>query len=290
LASKQDIEVPSIPAVHPRIKHLSKVYSRSVEVRLFVLALALSAAAGAQNIEGIPDLIPEMRDGVMMMPSVERALEHYGYALTTESLMWALGDSRAEVRSLAAGKLASERSTGAMPALVQALSNERAAGTRIWIAYALATLGDERGLPFLQSLCRDSDDADPSRRTLVRLFATGVVAKLHNSTCNDDVIDILRLTSTDSSLDVAFSIADNLQGVSDSQSKQLREIAERFLADGRGDLRMGASNVLGRYGDAGSVRKLRKALATEPDVAVRKRMEAALRTLQGQAAAPASTP
>jgi HEAT repeat protein len=75
---------------------------------------------------------------------------------------------------------------------------------------------------------------------------------------------------------VDFSLVGNLEGVSERQSKEIREIAERYLDDGRYDVRMAASNVLARFGDDGSVRKLKKALATEPDVTVRARMQAAL--------------
>ncbi len=45
---------------------------------------------------------------------------------------------------------------------------------------------------------------------------------------------------------------------------------------------MSASNVLGRYGDAGSVQKLKKALAAEQDPTVRMRMEVALKALDGK--------
>lgn len=229
-----------------------------------LLSLAFGHGLCAQGVEGIPDLEPEIRDGIMMMPSTERALEHYGYALTQEALESALRDPRAEVRSLAADKLARERKTGALPALVEAFSAERATGTQMWLSYALGTLGDDRGIWTLKGLCRDEGDPDPLHRAAVRSFAAGFMTRLHNKGCYDDAIDVLRFTGSlpaapgqTASLVVAFSRVAALEGASEPQCREIRELAERFLADDRGDVRMSASNVLGRYGDAGSVQKLK---------------------------------
>jgi len=259
-----------------------------MKLRAVLSALALATVLGAQTVEGIPEMARPLRNGETCIDNdciltVEQFLERHGYALTPDDLVSALHDPAAEVRSLAAGKLARGEVRSAVPALVEAFAVERAPGTQMWMASALATLGDDRGLPTLERLCKADGDPAPLHRAAVRSFAAGFMVRLHNKACNDSAIEVLRFRASlratpvqGASLDVDFSLVGNLEGVSERQSKEIREIAERYLDDGRYDVRMAASNVLARFGDDGSVRKLKKALATEPDVTVRARMQAAL--------------
>jgi HEAT repeat protein len=253
-----------------------------------VLFMIVSAASlAAQYVEGIPDLIPEMRDGVMMMPSTERALEHYGFALTADALESALHDPRPEVRSLAADKLARLRKKDAVPALVEAFSTESAPGTQMWMARALATLGDGRGLPTVRGLCGDTDDTDPVHRAAVRLFAANFMRLLGREACYDDVVDTLRYLTAlasrsaiqESFVDYGISLVPSFRNLSAHQTSEIRELAEALLGD-RSEARLVASDLLGRYGDAGSALKLKKALASEREVTARSRMETALRALE----------
>ena len=253
-----------------------------------VSALAFAAGLAGQTVEGIPDMARPLGSGESCADNdciltVEQFLERHGYALTPEDLVSALRDPAPEVRSLAAAKLAKDQLKSAVPALGEAFSIERAPGTQMWMASGLATLGDARGLPTLERLCKDDDDPDPLHRAAVRSFAAGFMVGLHSKACNDDAIQVLQFRASlpatavqGAFLDVDFSLAGNLEGASERQSKEIRDIAERFLADGRYDVRMGASNVLARFGDAGSARLLKKSLAAEPDVTVRARMQAAL--------------
>ena len=235
-------------------------------------------------------MTPEIRPGVVyadVQPlTAEQFLQRRGYSLTREDLVSALHDSRAEVRSLAAEELARGHNESALPALVEAFESERALGTQMFMASALAAFGDERALSTLRRLCKSDGDSDPAHRAAVRLLAAGSMVRLGEDACYDDVIDTLRYYLTPAGTIVGDRVVDGLtlvlgfRHVSPGQSKQLRELAETSLGHGEAGARMLASDILGRYGDAGSAQKLKQALAAETDVTAHARMAAALKRLQ----------
>jgi hypothetical protein len=257
-----------------------------------LVPLALAASLGGQMIEGIPDMAKPLRSGEVCVDNdciltSEQFLQRGGYASTFEGLAAALHDSRAEFRSLAAEELAREQKAGALRALLEAFSIERAPGTQVFMAGALAALGDESGLPTLQRLCRGEGDPDPAHRAAVRLLAAGSMVRLGRDTCNDDVIDTLRYYVTAPNVlqggrvNNGLTLVLGFRHVSANQSKEVRDLAETCVRGEDAGARMLASDILGRYGDAGSAQKLKSALAVERDVTARARMEAALRRLEG---------
>ena len=262
-------------------------------MRLHVLLPALASAIVlcAQTDDGIPDLIPEVRGYIAEMPSIERALEHAGYTSTEISLLAALRDPRAQVRSMAAVELAKKHDTDAIPRMLDAALAEKAPGTRIWIADALATLGSEKGATVLLGMCKPRDGVDPLHEASLRLIAAGDVLDLGRAACQEDVIDVLRFLGrlgTPSAPEMegglvvlALSIADRHSRAFSHNSEEIRDLASRSLLDSRGYVRMAASNTLGVFGDAASALTLERAASAERDDTVRTRMLANLKLLQG---------
>ncbi len=279
-------------------------------MRLFAAVIALASASGlaGQAVEdGIPDVMcccPETRGApneVMadVQPlTAKRSLQCAGYESSGDSLTAALRDPRAYVRSRAAGELAKELGKDAIPAIVGALAAEAAPGTRIWMANALAQLGEARGTAALADMCNNYSDPDHLvHQASLRLVAASDMFRLGNESCRDGFIATLRFLSclraagspanppalVASELNLALSVTwgENGKLLLEPRALEVREIAERSLADSDSGIRMMASNILGIYGDAGSVEKLQKALATEPDPGVRRRMAAALKKMEG---------
>ncbi|HEX3748552.1 MAG TPA: HEAT repeat domain-containing protein [Bryobacteraceae bacterium] len=261
-----------------------------MKICFFVLASVSAIGLAAQAVDdGFPDLIPETHGNVTEMPTIERAIERAGYALTRDSLIAALRDSRAQVRSMAAEKLGREGAKGTIPEIREALSVEKAPGTRILMANALAVLGDDQGVSELQTMCKAATDPDWLHRANLRLVAAGSAVEFGKGACGGEVIDILNTLASRTSTaperqanlivyGLSIVVRDALAFKPDQEA--IRELALRYLADGRAEVRMAASNCLGLVGDADSARALQKAIASEPDGMVRTRMLANLNLLQ----------
>ena len=259
---------------------------------LTLVPLALAAGLGGQMIDGIPDMAKPLRSGEVCADNgciltSEQFLQRGGYASTFQGLAAALHDPRADVRSLAAEELARGQNAGALRVLLEAFSIERAPGTQVFMVGALVALGDESGLPTLQRLCRNEGDPDRAHRAAVRLLAAASMVRVGRDTCNDDVIDTLRYYVSAPNVLQGGWITNGLtlvlgfRQVSANQSKEVRDLAETCVRGEDAGVRMLASDILGRYGDAGSAQKLKSALGVERDVTARARMETALQRLQG---------
>jgi len=110
---------------------------------LYAAAVLLATAAITARAQRLDGCVEGPTKGVVAAPSDEtrdRALQDAGYALKTDSLLSALRDQRADVRSLAAVRLAKDPQVGVLPSLVEALSAERDPCTKAGMARAVAAL------------------------------------------------------------------------------------------------------------------------------------------------------
>jgi|ERR1017187_2823719 HEAT repeat protein len=253
-------------------------------MRLCLALFSLAAGAGlfGQTDEGFPDLIPEQRGGVQYMPTVERALALHGYALTRESLLRGLRDANAQVRSMAADELAKQGDKEAVPSILEALSSEKAIGTRVLMANALVKLGAETGTVELRAICESAGGSYNAR-----LVAAGDLLRAGDPTCRDQVIDIVRSISTlegatrESLLIYCFSLFTGRNApMFQPKAAEIREVATTLLRDRDRGVRMSASNALGQHGDATSLRELQEAAEAETDNVTRVRMLANAKTLE----------
>ncbi len=244
---------------------------------LLMLAIATALASqGRDELEGLPDwgACPAGR----IPRTTEEILGCRGVQPTKQALLEALGDSRADVRSLAAQTLAQDGQEDSIPAIATAFSVERASGTRMIMAYALALLGERPGVAALRNMCKDSGAS-----AAFRMAAVGYMLRLNGEECVDDLIDVLQSVRDSSSLQdrrrdgfLQVGLID-LEGVplehpSESQLKEIRGLAVGCLSSKSPDLRMAASRALGKFGDTVSAQELERALAAEQDEAVRARM------------------
>ena len=255
-------------------------------MRLCLALFSLAAGAGlfGQTDEGFPDLIPEQRGGVQYMPTVERALELHGYALTRESLLRGLRDANAQVRSMAADELAKQGDKEAVPSILEALSSEKAIGTRVLMANALAKLGVEAGTVELRAICEPATASNHAR-----LVAAGDLLRAGDATCRDQVVDIVRsintLESTTRESLLVYGLTlftGRFAPLFQPKAAEVREVATTLLRDRDRGVRMAASNTLSEHGDAASLRELQAAAEVETDNVTRVRMLANAKTLEDE--------
>jgi HEAT repeat protein len=256
-------------------------------MRFFVAAFSLIVTASlfAQTDEGFPELMHEQRGNVVYTATTGRALELHGYALTRESLMRALRDTNAQVRSMAAGELARQGDKEAVPAMLEALSSEKAIGTRVWMANALAKLGVAEGTSELRLICESG-----TASYYPRLVAAGYLLDAEDATCRDQAIDIVRSISNlegatrESLLVYGFSLFTGRNApMFQPKAAEIRELATTLLRDKERGVRMSASNALGEHGDATSLAALQEAAEVEADNVTRDRMLANVKILQDKA-------
>jgi len=260
-------------------------------MRLWLVLLPLTAASGlfGQTDEGFPDITPELRGGVMYPASIEGALRRHGYALERESLLRGLRDTNPQVRSMAADELAKMRETEAAPAIQEALSRETVIGTRVLMANALAELGVEAGTTELHAICEPS-----STHFHARLVAAMDLLDRGDATCGDQVIEIVRtiggfrLPTSAALVGFGLSVIQRAEPVFRPRAADVRDLAATLLRDSRYEVRMAASNTLGRFGDAASITLLQEAAAEETSDVARTRILANIRILQDKLRAPAN--
>ena len=212
--------------------------------------------------------------------TIAEALKRHHVALTRSSLVAALQNSDPEVRGLAAAQLAEEKATEAVPDIVQALTSEHAPLTRVNIAFALARLGNEKGVITLESACHESETVAGVRMTA----AMCMVNFLHRNACFADVLDVLDSRNDDQAGNrmQALSLAPSFKGLSEDESQRLLAAAIDNLRDTTVVVRISASDALVRLGDASAVPYLQQAVSLEQDDVVRNALEDALKRLQQQ--------
>jgi len=264
---------------------------RSQAILTGLLFAACLRSQTGNGTEGIPDVGDPccMREGYPR--TVEEMLERREIPLTKQGLALALPDSRPEVRSLAARKFAQDKDKDGISLIAQALQAEKAPGTREFMAYALASLGELQGTAALRELCKTGFS-----HTL-RMTAAEDMLNLHDESCVDDLLQVVR-TSEDSTS--ANPLRDNLvqvglsgvggfqlQHLSEHQSEEIRELAVRALGSKAAQVRLAAARALARFGNSASVPALRKAVDEEQDSSSRPRMLEALKTLEERQSGPA---
>jgi HEAT repeat protein len=210
--------------------------------------------------------------------TIAEALKRHHVALTRSALVAALQNSDPEVRGLAAAQLAEEEATEAVSAIVKALDAEHVPLTKVNIAFALARLGNEKGVKTLESACHETETVAGVRMTA----AMYMVNFLHKNTCLADVVGVLDSRNDDQSGNrmQALSLAPSFKGLSEGESQRLVAVTISNLQDTTASVRISASDALVRLGDASAVPYLQKAATVEQDDVVRNAMENALKRLQ----------
>lgn len=112
-------------------------------LRVLVRLLVGTALLGSPSL--VAHQVSSHGTGNQRLPSIEEELRRHNIELTSTSLLQALGSRNAEVRWLAAEKLAVDKTIEAVPAMKAALDVETVPGTKENIAMPLlnsATMPD----------------------------------------------------------------------------------------------------------------------------------------------------
>jgi HEAT repeat protein len=190
--------------------------------------------------------------------TVEQALERHHVPLDKEALFAALQNPDAEVRSLAAHKLAMDGNKDAIPLLVKALKAEPVSLNRVNLASSIAQLGDRTGATTLKSICSDTSETG-----YVRMDAARHVQELHDNSCQSSVLRELESHDDPEGLIYALHLSLNLDKPSAETSDKIFSLTVKALSNGDPGVRMTASNVLGRLGNTSAIPYLEEASAKE---------------------------
>jgi len=215
--------------------------------------------------------------------TLDEALQSHKIELTQSALVDALKNADPEVRYLAALKLAEEKKTDTISAIIDALTSEKVAITRVNIAFALAQFGDATGFSALGDGC-SRGQSDPqtsllSAQYLVDLHRGGVA-------CLNALLDIAQLdiaqseTASNGDRMQAASILPKFQGLSSEDAQRVFESLLKALDASDASVKMAASQALADLGNGSAIPALERAIANEHDEVVRWQLERDLLRLQ----------
>ncbi|MFZ0799712.1 MAG: HEAT repeat domain-containing protein [Terriglobales bacterium] len=222
---------------------------------------------------------PNVQVGSVKLYRIGELLRMHNVELTEPALLRALKNSDAEVRALAAEKLAEDKTRDAIPAIEEALAAEKMPRSRVNIALALAQLADQTGLTELRRLCADSDFVPE-----FRLYAATYMFDLHSQTdeCLGAVEEIVRSKTVSFGDRIsALSLLPRFHDLAPEESQRLFQLVVDRLDDPEPTVRMGASAALVSLGNAAAIPFLKTAIAREKEEGIRNVFERDLGKLQG---------
>jgi HEAT repeat protein len=237
----------------------------------FAMTLVLGFMIGAAAQTGTPG------GSNGRLTTIDEALQSHHIELTKPALVKALRNQDAEVRSLAAQKLAEQNATETIPAILDSLTAETMPGTRVNIAFSLAQLGEARGFNALQDTCRD-----PGMRPDLRVLAARYMRDLkhEDAICRSALVDMLQSPADPDARAQAASLLPRFQDLSPQESQKILQGVLKALEAPEPTVRLAASHALNEIGDKSAISNLQKAVANEPDKAVRSQLQMDLQELQ----------
>ena len=247
---------------------------RSIGRILVVGLLALQAAS---------QQVPEV--GHAKLYTYGELLKQHNIPLTQSALVIALKNADADVRYLAAMKLAEDKRVEEVPAIREALAAETVSRDRVNMALALGLLGDESGVTELKKTYADANVIPE-----FRLYAIRYVLDLgapNQGDCLTAAQDIGQSEETPISDRItALQLLVQFRGIRAEESERSLQLLEKSLQDKEPVIRTSASNTLARLGNPSSVASLIAAIGREKDQSVRTVFEADLTKLQGNVPPP----
>jgi len=236
------------------------------------LAYFLLLCAGT----GSPSALAKPSDGVLAPDMDEHILqEKYHIAPTKDGLVGALRHSDPVVRSFAAFKLASERYTDVVPAVLAALASEHYPGVKIEMAVAAFQLGAEEGAVALQSMCEDA-----SWSPGLRMSAARAMLSVGGESCLTSVLAVLRSSENDQASYMALDMLPRFVHASPARLQEGRDLAATYLRNKYPGFRIAASSFMRAIGGSWAAAQLRDALAVEQDEGMRAVMARDLSAIQ----------
>jgi HEAT repeat protein len=220
----------------------------------FLALFPIFAAAQVMgSIEGQP--VPNSAEGFLR--------EHH-LSTTKQAVIAALKHDDPTVRRSAAEVLARRWPKEAVVPVETAMTEEVEPFTRVLMAFDLAKIGDRAGYEMLMTECHDTGEWGSTR-----IFAARSMTELHDNSCVDSVLEILR-SPTDPQDTIAKSDALNLvpdiiRHSGQQEYRNTLDLTMNALNDPDGGVRLTACVTLGRLGDTSAIATLQAAVETEQD-------------------------
>lgn len=208
----------------------------------------------------------------------ERFLHAHHIAITNHAVMTALWDRDAGVRQAAAHVLSSRWPKQAVAPIQEAMLREDDALVRVYLAGDLAELGNNAGRETLRTECHNNENWGSTR-----IVAARSMIHLHDDSCDDAVLDVLRADS-DPQDTLAKVYALNLvpsfiHHFDNRKYQSVLDLTMKALNDPDGGVRVTTATTLGSLGDPSAIPALQVAAANEPDATVRNTMLVELKRL-----------
>jgi hypothetical protein len=208
----------------------------------------------------------------------EQFLQEHQIAITNQAVRAALRDHDAGVRQAASHVLSNRWPKQAVPPIQEAMLRENDALVRVYLAGDLAELGNDAGRQRLRTECHNHQS-----RGSTRIVAARSMIHLHDDSCDDAVLDVLRADSDpqDTLAKVyALNLVPSFIHHSDRREYQLvMDLTVRDLDEPDGGVRLTTATTLGSLGDPSAIPALQLAVENEPDATVRNAMLIELKRL-----------
>jgi HEAT repeat protein len=208
----------------------------------------------------------------------EQFLQEHHIAITNQAVTAALRDHEAGVRQAASHVLSNRWPQQAVPPIQEAMLREDDVLVRVYLAGDLAELGDDAGRQALRTECHNNENWGSTR-----IAAARSMIHLHDDSCDDAVLEILRADSDpkDRLAKVyALELVPSFIYHSDSRDYQLvMDLTVRDLNDPDGGVRLTTATTLGSLGDPSAIPALQVAVENEQDATVRNAMLTELKRL-----------
>ena len=212
------------------------------------------------------------------LPTFGELLRRHNIELTQSALIAALKNPDPEVRDLAAQKLAEDRATEAIPAIIQALASEKVPWTRMNIAFAMAQMGESIGFDTLEDNCKNKDTTEDIRARSAEYLTR---FNRESTTCLSAVLDVLKDGSNGYRM-VAASLLPKYHDLSTEDSEKVFMGLAGALHAPDPSVRMAAGRALADLGDRRGIPELERAVGGEKGEIVRSQPEEDLTILRNK--------
>jgi len=197
----------------------------------------------------------------------EQFLREHGIALTKKGVVNALRNDDAGVRREASRFLSNHWPKEAAAPIQVAMLQEGDVLIRVSLATDLARLGDEAGREMLRTECHNVGEWGTTR-----MYAARTMTELHEDSCLDSVLAILRSPSdpqdTNAKWDALDLVPSIIHNSGEQENRNILDLTINALNDPDAGVRLTASITLGRLGDASAIAALETAATAEQDATV----------------------
>lgn len=208
---------------------------------------------------------------------MEQFLREHNISITKQAVTAALWNNDAAVRRAASQVLSRRWPEDAAAPIQEAMLREDDGFIRVSLASDLAQLGDTAGREMLLAECHKNVWGS------TRMLAARTMFDLHDDSCVDAVLEILRLPSdpqdTNAKEDALELVPSLIHHFAGQEYQAIMDLTVNALKDAHLGVRLTSAITLGRLADPSTIPALQAALANEQDATVRDAMLVQLKGL-----------